>query len=84
MLKYPELYKTSQNAMGFNTKVILISVKLFIAYLLFHLQIQIVDYFLICSIWPFIVVICCYFDCFPFRVFVFLLIALVNHYLLYW
>lgn len=30
MLKYPELYKTSQNAMGFNTKVILMSVMLFI------------------------------------------------------
>uniref|UniRef100_A0A672II85 Phospholipid-transporting ATPase n=1 Tax=Salarias fasciatus TaxID=181472 RepID=A0A672II85_SALFA len=27
MLKYPELYKTSQNAMGFNTKVTLLSIR---------------------------------------------------------
>ena len=29
MLKYPELYKTSQNAMGFNTKVTLLSYQMF-------------------------------------------------------
>lgn len=37
MLKYPELYKTSQNAMGFNTKVTLIFFKLkYSRYLFIH------------------------------------------------
>lgn len=35
MLKYPELYKTSQNAMGFNTKVTLLY-HLFLAHNVYH------------------------------------------------
>ncbi len=48
MLKYPELYKTSQNAMGFNTKVTLASATCFwCAYWLFELHATIFKCFLI-------------------------------------
>lgn len=52
MLKYPELYKTSQNAMGFNTKVkldlITCSFCLIFSLLFAHDQIEILlDYYLL-------------------------------------